>query len=411
MDNLHTHYAKLLCLETPWEVSSVNLSLEKQKVVVQVLFPRGQKVPCPVCENKCCIADHGTERTTRHLDTMQFETLLSARVPRSDCPDCGVKTISVPWAEPHSRFTLLFEAFVVQVLKVSSSIEKAKSFLKLDWKSVQRIMDRAVERGLKHRKTDKLKYVGLDEKSFKKGHDYISLLYDLDEPRVLDVKKDRTQKSAEQLIEAIPGAERKNIQAVTMDMWKAFKNAVLEKLPQAEIVHDRFHISKHLNESVDKVRRKEHACLIKEGNTTLKNSRQLCLFNEENLDEKKCQQFKHLKTQTLKTSRAWGIKELFRDFWTYDSKTWATKFFKKWYCWASHSQLKPIIRTAKMIKKHLENILTYFKHKITNAVAEGFNSKIQAIKSAARGFKKFENYRTRILFFCGKLNLMPKVTH
>lgn len=412
MDNaLFEHYGKLLCLETPWRVSSVDLQLEKQRVEIEVLFPTGSKVVCPVCQKKCSIADHAPERTWRHLDTMQFETILRARVPRSDCPDCGVKTSSVPWAEPHSRFTMLFEAFAVHVLQIASSIEKARQFLKLDWKAVQRIMERAVERGLEHRKTDKIELLGIDEKNFGKGHDYVSILYDLDQSRVLDVEKDRTQEAAEALLDTLSEEEQKNIKAVAMDMWQAFENGVQEKLPNAKIVHDRFHISKHLNEAVDKVRRGEHKALMLEGDETLKKSRQLWLFNEENLDKEKHDQFKQLKNQTLKTSRAWGIKELFRDFWEYTSTRWAKKFFTKWYAWASRCKLPPIVKVAKMIKTHIENILTYFQYFITNAIAEGFNSKIQELKANARGFRKFQNYRTRILFFCGKLNMEPKITH
>jgi len=408
---LYEHYGKLLGLESPWQVSSLDLQLENQRVEIGVSLMKGSKVTCPVCKKDCTIADHAPERTWRHLDTMQFETILRARVPRSACPECGVKTIAVSWAEPGSRFTLLFEAFAVHVLQVASSIEKARDLLGLSWKTAQHIMDRAVERGLSRREIENTENIGIDEKSFAKGHDYISILYDLDQSRVLDVEKDRTQEAAERLLDTLSGAEQKKIKAVAMDMWKAYETAVSTKLPNAEIVHDRFHISKHLNEAVDKVRRKEHSTLMQKGDETLKKSRQLWLFNEENLSKEKHDLFKSLKNQILKTSRAWGIKELFRDFWTYKSATWAEKFFKRWYNWASHSRLAPIVKTAKMIKRHIENLLTYFRHPVTNAIAEGFNSKIQSIKSAARGFRKFKNYRTRILFFCGKLNLKPKLTH
>ncbi len=103
-----------------------------------------------------------------------------------------------------------------------------------------------------------------------------------------------------------------------------------------------------------------------------------------------------------------GIKETLLDLWTYSYDKPARAFFKKWYWWATHSRLKPVISVAKMLKNHLDNIMTYLKHRITNATAEGFNAKIQTIKSAARGFRNFENYRVSILFHCGKLNLYPQ---
>ena len=105
--------------------------------------------------------------------------------------------------------------------------------------------------------------------------------------------------------------------------------------------------------------------------------------------------------------RAWALKDMFSELWEYTYEGSAKNFFKKWYWWATHARLKPLAKAAKMIKEHLPNILTYLKHRITNAVAEGINSKIQQIKSAARGFRNFYNYRTAILFHCGKLNMYP----
>ena len=114
-----------------------------------------------------------------------------------------------------------------------------------------------------------------------------------------------------------------------------------------------------------------------------------------------------MKDLQLKVARAWAAKELFSKFWEYQEEGWARRFFKDWFGWVSRSRLKPVVDVAQMLKRHLDNLLTYLKHHITNAVTEGLNSKIQSLKSAARGFRSFRNYRIRILFFCGKLNLYP----
>ncbi len=114
-----------------------------------------------------------------------------------------------------------------------------------------------------------------------------------------------------------------------------------------------------------------------------------------------------LKDLNLKVGRAWAAKELFTKFWDYEQAGWARRFFKDWFGWVSRSRLGPMVDVAQMLKRHLENLLTCLKPRITNAVTEGLNSKIQSIKSAARGFRNFKNYRTRILFFCGKLTLYP----
>ncbi len=407
MSKLTEHYRQLLGLDTSWKVSEVSLSLEEKRVEI-TLVHRSGPVTCPDCDAKCAIADHSPERTWRHLDTMQFETVLRTRVPRAKCKTCGVKTTAVPWAGKHSRFTLMFEAFAIEVLQACGNVKSAAGLIGLDWNSVHRMMERAVERGLACRELESLQYVGVDEKSFRRGHSYVSILTDLTGRRVLEVVEDRTEEAADQLWESLTDKQKMQIEAVAVDMWPAFVNSIETNAPQAEIVHDRFHISKHLNEAVDKVRRQENKSLLKAGDDRLKGTKHSWLFNPENMSEDRWIEFDALKDQELKTSRAWAIKEQFRWFWEYHYAGNARKFFKRWYGWATRSRLGPIIKVAKMLKRHLENTLTYFRHGITNAMSEGFNSRIQSIKSQARGFRVFENYRTRILFHCGKLNLLPK---
>jgi transposase len=166
-------------------------------------------------------------------------------------------------------------------------------------------------------------------------------------------------------------------------------------------------VSAHLNEAVDQVRRAEHKELMAAGDETLKGSRQLWLYNPMNFNPEQAASFAALRDSGLKVSRAWAAKELFTKLWTYRYEGAARRFFKDWFGWVSRSRLKPLIKVARMLKSHLENILTYLRHPITNAVTEGLNSKVQMIKSNARGFRSFENYRTRILFYCGKLDLHP----
>lgn len=410
MNQLTEHYRLLLGLDAAWTVSDVSLSLEEKRVEITVTHG-GSRVVCPDCEKLCTIADHAPQRTWRHLDTMQFETRIVARTPRADCKACGVKTIAVPWAGKHSRFTLMFEAFAIDVLLACGNIKAAIGLLGITWDAAQRIMDRAVQRGLAKRDTEKIEHVGMDEKSFRRRHNYVTVLIDLDGSRVLEVTEGRDEKAANKAWTAIPEPQRKEVKAVAMDMWTAFQNAATKHAPQADVVHDKFHISKHLNEAVDKVRRKEHKILKKEGDETLAGSKHSWLFNPENMKEDRWLEFQSLKDSELKTSRAWAIKEQFRWFWEYTYAGNARKFFDGWYGWAARCRLTPIIETARMIKAHLPNILTYFHHRITNAASEGFNSRIQSIKASARGFRAFENYRTRILFHCGKLDLRPEFTH
>jgi transposase len=338
---------------------------------------------------------------------MQFQTIIKSRVPRSECPEHGVKTITVPWAGPNSRFTLLFERFAIDVMIAAKSIKEAAKLLGLSWDQVHHIQARAVQRGLARRDLEEIKHVGIDEKSFLKGHKYASLMTDIDGERVLDVVEGRTLESANELWAKLPAEVRGGINAVAMDMWDAFITSTKENAPQADIVHDKFHISKYLTEAVDKVRRAEHKELMAEGNNSLKGMKYAFLKNPENMNEKEKARFNELRMDVLKAGRAWSIKETFGEFWAYTYQASAEKFFKRWYWWATHSRLKPMADVAKTLKRHLDNILTYLRHRITNAITEGFNSKIQSIKANARGYRNFANYRIAILFYCGKLNLHP----
>lgn len=406
VDTLKAHYRLLLGLDECWIVTEVKLDTAAKRVSIDLEFV-GKRVRCPDCSGDCSLKDHAPERQWRHLDTMQFETILSARVPRAACDKCGVKTIAVPWAGKHSRFTLLFEAFAIDVLVAAGSVKSASELLRLGWGSTHTIMQRAVERGLLVRELDGIRYVGIDEKSFGRGQDYVSVMTDPESSRVIDVVPERTEEAANTLWKSLSESQRAQIEAVSIDMWQAYENSVRTHAPNADIVYDKFHISKYLNEAVDKVRRGENKQLRSEGDDRLAGTRQLWLFNPENMDDSRNDQLEMLRDQQLKTARAWGIKDYFRWFWASSDAAAATEFFQEWYSWASRSRLEPVKKVARMLKSRLANILTWFRHPISNATAEGFNSRIQSIKSNARGFRNFDNYRIRILFFCGKLKLKP----
>ncbi len=289
----------------------------------------------------------------------------------------------------------------------AGSISQACGLLGISWDTAQEIMRRAVERGLERRPLEGLKHLGMDEKSFRRGQSYITLLTDLEASRVLAVVAERTAAAAGQLWQTLTPEQKQAVEAVAVDMWEPFIRTIQQQVPEADIVHDKFHVSQYLGEAVDKVRRQEHKELMAQRDETLKGTRQLWLYNPQNFSPDQAEAFSALKDLHLKVARAWAAKELFTKFWEYQEPGWARRFFKDWFGWVSRSRLKPAIAVAQRLKRHLANLLTYLKHHITNAVTEGLNSKIQSLKAAARGFRNFHNYRIRILFFCGKLNLYP----
>ena len=168
---------------------------------------------------------------------------------------------------------------------------------------------------------------------------------------------------------------------------------------------------KHMGEAVDTVRKREHRELRAEGIETLTGSKYLWLYAESNLPDKHKGRFRALKALNLRTARAWAIKESLSALWRYRRPGWALKFYTQWFFWATHSRLQPVIDVAYMIKRHLYGVLNYFSAaRITNAAAEGLNSKIQTIKKMAYGFRNQEHFKTAIFFHCGGLQLYP-ATH
>ena len=232
-------------------------------------------------------------------------------------------------------------------------------------------MKRAVARGLERRQLDQLKHLGMDEKSFKRGQSYITLLTDLEQARVVEVVEDRTTEAAGKLWESLSPEQKATVAAVAVDMRAPLIQTVRQQVPDADVVHDKFHVSKYLNEAVDKVRRQEHKELLAQGDETLTGSRRLWLYNPQNHSAEQAAEFAALKELNLKVARAWAAKELFTKFRQYQEAGWARRFFKDWFGWISRSRLKPMINVAQMLKRHLENLLTCLKHHITNAVTEG----------------------------------------
>lgn len=397
----------MLNLGKDWEISSVSLNLESKEVVLE-LNHLSENGFCTKCDQYCKVYDYSPQRKWRHLDTMQFNTVLEAKAPRVKCPQCGVKTAFLPWASKHSQFTLLFEAFAIEVLHISKSIKDASNLLGLNWHQTQAIMKRAVGRGLARRQEDEITWLGMDEKSFRKGHNYISVLNDLDEGRVIEVSEGRSSEVAETLLnQGLSTQQREMVCGVSIDMSAPYIKAIRTHLPYADIVHDKFHIMQHVTNAVDLTRRSENKELLKVGDETLKGTKYDWLRNKAGLSEEELAVIEDLSSRQLEVTKAWHLKELFSSFWKQNNAEDALKFFAHWVLEVKESNNRPMWKVVKMLWRHMPNILTYFDCFITNAVSEGLNSKIQSIKSMARGFRSFENYRTTILFYCGKLKLAP----
>jgi transposase len=407
---LEHFYTQVLGITAPWVVADAQIDATAGKVVLTIEHT-GKDHVCPECGKPAKLHDHAPLRRWRHLDTCQMKTFIECRLPRVRCEGHTVKTVPAPWAEPHGRFTLFFEAFCIRLLMATQKKSEVCRLLGLSFDELHHIQKRGVQRGLSRRKDEGIERVGLDEKSMKKGHHYLSVLSDTQRGRVLEVVEHRTEESAKELLnKGLTNDQRKKVKSVSMDMWQAYENAAREMLPHADVVFDRFHVSAHLNKAVDLTRRDEFRKLSRKNRKAaeaLKGSRHLFLWNMDNVPKDRLQQFTQARNVAAKTADVWESKEAFRSFWTHATIASGRAFLEEWIEYARMKKIRALTKVADMLSRKAQGVLNFLVHQVTNAGAESLNGKIQQLKCNARGFRAFENYRTNILFYFGGLDMNP----
>jgi transposase len=324
-----------------------------------------------------------------------------------------VKQVVVPWAEPGSRFTALFEAVVIDWLK-EATISAVCRRLRMSWDEVSGVMERAVRRGLARRPRLSLKRIGVDETSFQKRHEYVTVVADLTTSSVAHVADDRRKASLDQFYESLDNDQIESLECIAMDMAKPYIASTRDFVADADtkICFDRFHVSKLIGDAVDKVRRQEHKELLEVDDSSLKRTRYTLLRRGDDLEAAETVVIDILHKMGLKTARAWSIKEAATRIWHYARRGWAEKAWKRWLGWAMRSRIDPIKKVARTVRDHLWGILNAVIHSVTNACLESLNARIQRVKKAACGFRNRGRFRAAILFHLGGLDLYPAtVTH
>jgi transposase len=405
--SLTEHYQQILGNTSPWEVNEVRLDVVHLVNEVRLKVKPDTIWACPKCHGRMHIKEWRTRRW-RHLDSCQFKTVLEAAVPMVECSEHGAQTVQVPWADGSGRFTMFFESFALKVLEACATA-KAAELLDISWEEADGIKGRGVLRGMARRQIHGLEYVCVDEKAVGRGHDYVTIVTGLIEgkPQVLYVGDGRDEEGLNGFWEWLGPDACARIKAVSMDMSQAYQNSVRRYCRAADLIFDPFHMMKMLNGAVDEVRRREAVMGTGEERTALKQTRQMWLWGKENLPERHAARFKMLKDSTLKTARAWRIKELWRTFKECLDVADAHAFFHKWYVFAMRSKLEPVKKVARTFKAHLAGIVSIFRHGFCNAVAEGVNSRIQLLMQKACGYRSRERLKTDILFHFGGLNMDP----
>jgi transposase len=350
MDFTKDFFNLLLDFGDEWVITNVESNYKSQEVFLDIEY-RSDLYEDPETLEPAVLYDHTEVRVWRHLDILHYKSYVRCRIPRVLCKDGKVKQIALGWAGKHDRHTYSFEIKVIDLLIATKNQTKTAEFMNCGFRLVNKIMHRCSERGMKRRSISKIpfEHISIDEKSFKKGHKYISVISHPISGVVLDVGENRDSKSTENLLEkTFTNKQLDKINTVSMDMWRPYITSVENKIPNAEIVHDKFHLTQYLNKSIDQVRRREVM-----DNEILRNSRFVLLKNEENLTEKQQVKYQMIKDSNLQVVKAMQIRENFKSLFDYyNEENSAFELLKNW---AQDSFMKGIKEVNKVILMFLNH--------------------------------------------------------
>ena len=398
-------FAKALLVEKPWFVHDINFDQTAGKLEIWIDFERGSSFYYE--DKELGIKGHfkaydTTEKTWRHLNFFQYQCYLHAWIPRVDLGNGKIRQVQAPWEGHAPGFTLLFEALILELVKVMPVHNVCQVLDVYDnklWKMIKAYTNKARA----EEDYSKVTVVGIDETSVRKNHVYVSLFVDIEEKRTIFVTEGKDHTVIQAFVSDLVahGGQPDNIDQVSCDMSPAFIKGVEANLPNASVVFDRFHVSKVINEAVDKVRKSEV-----EKNPILKGSKYIFLKNRENLTAYQKQRLEGIQLSglNLKTMKALNIREAFQQIYQAPTSEMFDKLLRKWYFWATHSRINPIKEAAYTIQRHWDGIVNWFDYKISNGILEGFNSIFQAAKAKARGYRRYDTIKAIIYLLTGKLD-------
>ena len=364
------------------------------------LHPRANGKPiCSGCGRPAPRYDHAAEpRRFQFVPLWNLVVYFVYTMRRVNCPACGVKVEQVPWAQGKGRLTTSFRWFLAGWAKRLSWRETATIF-RTSWQSVFRSVKHAVQWGMVHRDLSEIEALGVDEVQWRRGHKYLTLVYQINEgmKRLLWIGRERTEEALRRFFRILAERSKQSIRFVCSDMWQPYLNVLKEEIGQAVHVLDRFHIMKKMGEALDAVRRAEAKRLVADGyEPVLKHSRWCLLKRPENLTDKQTVKLSELLQYNLQSVRAYLLREDFQRFWEYRSPHWAGKFLDEWCTRAMRCCLEPMKQVARSLRAHRALILNWFKAEgtISAGVVEGFNNKVKLTTRKSYGFRTEEAIET-----------------
>ena len=397
-------FQEALEITPPWFVKEVRLNRDRGRLDIILDFPKGSRFKCPECG--CEYTAYDTRlREWRHLDFFQHATHIFAPLPRIECPTCGVRTVEVSWAGKGSGFTILFEALAVELSR-DLPVSRAAKKLRISDDTLWRMLRRSVDRALESQDLSNVFAVPIDETSWRKGHKYVTFVFDYWTRRLIFATEGRGSDTVALFAEYLRrhGGDPLRVKEVCCDMSPAYIKGVEESLPRASVTFDKFHVVKAMNDALDKVRRRESA-----GCAELKGTRWHWRMNEKDLSagqrdslEKAC-----LSGACKQTGKAYRMKILLQQILDAGSGLTAEEArgqLKGWFRWALLCRIPEVAAVGGMIKRHLEGILRWFHSRMTNAMVEGYNSVLRAGRAMARGFRTVGNVILKSFLMAGKLD-------
>jgi len=380
--------------------------LEKDLIVD--VAPRWQKPRCGECGKPAPKYDRRPDRFWRHLGFGRLRVFLSYAPRRVSCARCaGVRVERVPWAPHGSRFTWEFEELTAYLAQITDK-SKVTELMGIAWRTVGRVVDRVVERNLDAERLDELRSIGVDEFSYRKRHRYLTTVVDHDRRRVVWAAPGRSAETLKAFFNELGHDRCAKLESVTMDMAGGYIKAVREQLPDATIIFDRFHVQRLASDALDEVRRIQlRETRGTEQGRELFKSRYALLKNPWNLRLDEKQKLRDLQRTNAQIYRAYLLKETLAAAMDYRQPKRGERALREWLAWASRSKLKPFVRVARTIRKHLDGVLAYFQNRETNGIVEGFNNKLRMIARRAFGFHSPAPLISMLHLCCGGITLDP----
>lgn len=398
-------FAAALGLQAPWFIEQIQFEQNEQNVILSKLHLHLMYDPGHSFVNEtgkdCAVYDH-VERNWRHMNFFQHECYLYAKVPRIKQPDGSVMTIEVPWARPGSSFTLMMEAYCMAIAASGMSLPKVGKLVSLDSRVIGRMIEYAVECGLMKSPLKQVKQLSIDETSSKKGHNYVTILSDVEAKKVVGIGIGKNKEAVQAGIREMEarGSKASRVKEVAIDLSPAYTSAVLEYFENASLVYDRFHVEQLLSKAVDTVRKIE-----RHESAQLRGTKYMWLRNYKDMKEEDQRIVEYLSHLYPTIGKAYQLKEQFKEVWKQPTSEKGIYVLRAWMKMAIKSKIQPIINFVKTLQSHWSGIITYFKSRLNNGYAERLNLVIQEIKRRGRGYRNIHNFIRMIYFHCGKLDM------